>query len=373
VGNIAALRKLGSSVYYDGISRSLVSTGEVAKLIGMGVSGITSNPVIFHQAIAGGGAYDEAIARGARLGRPADNVLWELIVDDIRQAADLLEPVFRESDRGDGYVSVEVHPSLAHDSAGTIEAARRLWRQVDRPNVMIKVPATKAGIDTVQTLTADGINVNVTVVATVAEFEVVFRAFCRGLEERLAAGKSLDVDGVASLFLARIDTVVDGFLDSMAVEDRAVAAGLKSLRGRGATAAAKLAYRRFLELLAEPQFEALSGAGARPLRLLLGSTAPKDPAFPKLKYVEDLVGPRMILTLPPQILSELEARGSVRPGSLMDGLDAAESVWAELPRLGLDPARVTEGVQAIVLPLFASAMEELELLVAEKHRRATES
>jgi transaldolase/glucose-6-phosphate isomerase len=370
VGNVATLRGLGSSIYYDGISRSLVSSGEAARLIASGVSGVTSNPVIFHQAISGSRDYDDAIKRSAASGRGAEDVLWDLIVDDIQQAADLLGPVFRESDRVDGYISVEVHPSLADDSVGTIDAARRLWERINRPNVMIKVPATEAGISTVQTLTAEGVNVNVTVVATVEECEAVFRGYSGGLEERLAAGRSLDVDSVASLFLARLDTVVDGFLDELALRQPRISANLHSLRGQGAMATAKLAYQRFLELQAEPGFAALRRAGAHPPRLLLASTAPKDPRYPNLMYVEGLIGPRTILTLPPHILEEFEAGGSVRPGSLLDGLDAARSVWAELRGLGMEPERVTQGVQGIVLPLFASAMQQLERLVAEKHRDA---
>jgi transaldolase len=368
MGNIARLRALGSSIYYDGISRSMMSSGELARLIATGVCGVTSNPPLFRQAISAGGEYDAAIERGVASGRGTLELLWDMIVDDIQRGADLLGQVFRDGNRADGYVSVEVHPSLADDPAGTVDAARQLWMRVDRANAMIKVPATPAGISAVRTLTAEGVNLNVTVVATVDEVEAVFREYSDGLQERIKSGRSLDVAAVVSLFLARIDTVIDGFLDGLDPNQSWPAANPGALRGRAAMATAKLAYHRLLELEAEPEFQALRRAGARPLRLLLASTGPKDPRYPNLMYVENLLAPGTILTLPREIMEEFEARGTVRPGSMVDGLDAATSDWAELRALGMEPAAVARGVQEIVLPLFASAMAELEQLVTEKHR-----
>jgi len=361
MGNVARLRDLGCSVYHDGLSRSLIRSGRAARLIELGVTGVTSNPVIFHSAISSSDDYDEEIARGTAAGRSPDEVMWDLIVDDVQQTADLLDPVYRRTQRRDGYVSVEVHPALADDAEATLEAARELWRRVDRPNVMIKIPATEAGISCVEQLTADGVNLNITVVPAVATFEAAYRAHARGQRRRLAAGLAADVTAVASLFLARIDTVVDEALDEFG---DALLSG--ALRGRAGLAIAKLAYQRYLEMQSDPEDQVLRRGGAMPLRLLWASTGPKDPRYPTLLYVEGLVGPQTIITLPPPILEAFEERGTVRDGTLTEGVAQATADWDRLCELGFGTERVVRGVQAIVLPLFADAMRQLEALVADR-------
>ncbi len=366
MGNISRLNELGCSVYHDGISRSLIRSGAAGRLIALGVSGVTSNPVIFHQAISSSRDYDGQIIEGARNGQTPNSVMWDLIIEDIRLAADLLAPVYGRTERGDGYVSVEVDPALADDAPGTLEAARSLWTRVDRTNVMVKVPATAAGISCVATLIAEGMNVNVTVVPTVEAFEAVFRAHAEGLARRIKAGLRPDVASVASLFLARIDTVVDQATE--ALPDDALPVGLDraSLKGKAGIAIAKLAYRRYRELVLEPEYQAVWREGGRPQRLLWASTGPKDPAYPTLMYVESLVGPETVITLPPQILEEFEERGSVRSGTLEEDINEVAALWDRLCALGITSGVVAKGVQSIVLPLFAQAMEQLEVLVTDR-------
>jgi transaldolase len=362
MGNLALLRDFGCSVYYDGISRSLIASGEAARLIESGICGVTTNPVIFQSAIASGRDYDEAIAAAAASGEDPSAVLWDLILEDVRAAADLLAPVYASTGGADGYVSVEVHPSLAHDEAGTLAAARELWARVDRPNAMIKIPATPEGLACVRPLVASGININVTVLATVAEYDAVAAGYVAGLADRHAAGLPVDVAGVASLFLARIDTVVDGMIDALT----AAGASAAGLRGKGGIATAKLAYEHYRQLLADPSFGALAAAGARPVRLLWASTGPKDPAYPNLLYAEALIGRGAVFTLPPQVLAEFEDHGVARDGAITEDVAGAHEVWSRLRALGVADDAVTAGVQGIVLPLFVDAMRQLEDQVAER-------
>jgi len=366
MGNIAKLSDLGCSVYHDGISRSLMGSGSFEKLIRLGVSGVTSNPVIFHDAISSGSEYDHQISDGVRDGLDAESLLWDLIVQDIRLAADLLVPVYRASQHVDGYVSVEVDPALANDAPGTLGAARALWTRVDRPNVMIKVPATSAGISCIEGLTFAGVNLNVTVVPTVESFESVFRAHAKGLADRLEAGLLPDVASVASLFLARIDGVVDQALDALP-DDRTVAyADRASLKGKAGIATAKLAYQRYRSLVLAPEHQAVWSAGGSPQRLLWASVGPKDPLYPRLMYVENLVGRETVVTIPPRILDEFEEHGSVGQLTLEEGVDGARILWDRLNALGITSEFVAKGVRSIVLPVFAQAMEQLMNLAAER-------
>jgi transaldolase len=366
MGNIATLQDLGCSVYHDGMSRSLIRSGAVDRLIRLGVSGVTTNPVIFHQAISSGADYEEQITSDARSGQPSYAVMWDVIVEDVRLAADMFEPVYRKANGADGYVSVEVDPALADDADGTLAAARRLWSRIDRPNVMIKVPATEAGISCVEPLTFDGINVNVTVVATIEAFESVFRAHARGLARRIEAGARPDVVSVASLFLSRIDSVVDQAIDELATKLTGETEALAALKGKAGLATAKLAYRRFHELRLDNEHHRLWQAGGKPQRLLWASTAPRNPSYPKLMYVEGLIGPDTVITLPPVTLEEFEDRGAARAGTLTEGADEAAMLWDRLNALGITAETVKAGVHSIVLPLFAQAMQQLEALVDER-------
>jgi transaldolase len=345
------LLSLGQSVWLDFIRRDMVRGGELKELVGNGLRGLTSNPSIFEKAIAGGDEYDDALRRALRENPDADTVsLFEaLAIEDIREAADLLRPVWDASDGTDGLVSLEVSPHLAHEEAATFDEAHRLWTAVDRPNLMIKVPATAEGIKAIERLTADGINVNATLMFSLAHYEGVARAWLRGLEraehpERIAS--------VASFFVSRVDTLVDRKLDAMGTPE----AG--ALRGRAAVANAKLAWQRFREIFHGPDFEPLRQRGAHVQRVLFGSTSTKDPAYSDVKYVEELIGAETVNTLPPDTLEAFLDHGEAR-ASLGEGMDAARAVMADLARVGIDMDAVTETLQEDGVRKFADAFDKL--------------
>ncbi len=343
------LQALGQSVWLDDLSRALIASGELADMIARRwVSGVTSNPTIFQRAIADSTVYDEEIARLARRGLSAEKIYEALVIEDIQAVADLLRPVYERTGGGDGFVSLEIDPRLAHETGWTIAEARRLWALIDRPNLMIKVPATAPGIQAVTTLIASGINVNVTLLFAVERYQEAANAFLLGLERRLAAGQPIDhVASVASFFVSRVDTKVDAWLARLPSEQGAQA---RMLLGRAAVANARVAYRWYQALLASPRFRRLAERGARPQRLLWASTSTKNPQYSDVKYVEELIGPETVTTLPrPTLLAFLD-HGRASP-ALERGAEEAEAVLADLRALGLDLASMmaeleTEGVVA---------------------------
>lgn len=346
---LLALEALGQSVWLDYIDRALLASGELARLIREdGVSGVTSNPAIFGKAIARGG-YDADIARLVQAGHRPAEIYETLTVGEVQHAADVLRPVYVASGGRDGYVSLEVSPRLADDTAATIAAARRLAAAVARPNLMVKVPATRAGLPAIRALLAQGINVNVTLLFGLARYRDVVEAFLAGLEDRQAAGRPLDgVASVASFFLSRIDTLIDARLDR---DPRPEAA---ALRGRAAIASARLAYSYYKEWLIGPCWRALGADGARPQRLLWASTSTKDPAYADVKYVDAVIGPDTVTTLPPETLRAYRDHGEP-VARLADDLPAARALPAQLAALGIDledAATVLEreGVRLFVEP-----------------------
>jgi 6-phosphogluconate dehydrogenase len=330
---------LGQSIWYDNIRRSLIDSGELARMVeDDGLRGVTSNPAIFAQAIAGSDDYLVAIR--AHRGLDAKTLYERLAIRDVQDAADVLRGVYDETGRVDGYVSLEVAPALAHDAEGTVAEALRLWAEVDRENLMIKVPATPAGIAATRELIAHGVNVNVTLLFSTAAYEQVAEAYLAGLERLAAAGGDLSrVASVASFFVSRIDSAVDGDLPV-------------ALRGRVAIANAKLAYRRFGELYAGARWERLAAQGAQKQRLLWASTGTKNPAYPDVLYVEELVGPETVDTVPPATYAAFRDHGRARP-ALTEAVDEAEETLAVVARLGIDLDAVAarlldEGLQAFV-------------------------
>src|SRR5262249_29501709 len=296
---LETLQELGQSPWLDFITRDLLRSGKLAAMVAAGhVTGLTSNPTIFEQAVATSTQYDDALATLVRAGKPA------LTIDDVRAAADVFAPVYARTKRADGYVSIEVDPNLAHDAAGTIREAKRIWRAVNRPNLMVKIPGTREGIAAIEEAIAAGIHVNVSLIFSLVRHAEVMDAYVRGLTRRLEAGTRVDrIASVASFFVSRVDTAVDRLLDERIVASPSdQRATLERLRGKAAIANAKLAYAAFRQRFGPEHFALLAREGARPQRPLWASTSTKNPAYPDVYYVEALIGPETVNTLPPATL-----------------------------------------------------------------------
>ncbi len=341
------LSELGQSVWLDDLRRGWLRDGTIASWIADdGLAGITSNPAIFEKAISEGDDYSEDIR--ASSGLDPGKIYERLVLDDVRAAADLFAPIYAR-DQSDGFVSLEVSPHLADDTEGTLNEARRLWRAFGRPNAMIKVPGTAAGVPAIRRLLAEGININITLLFGQVRYREVVESFLAAMEERLAAGQPLrPVSSVASFFLSRIDVLVDTRLDR---HDDPQA---RTLRGAAAIANARLAYNYFQEWSASPRWRKLAAAGARVQRLLWASTSSKDPAYPDTKYVEPLIAPQTVTTLPPATLDAY--RGHGKPAvRIEDDLDEARRVVEHLGQFGIDLDDVSrqlerEGVRKFIEP-----------------------
>jgi len=341
---LARLTAAGVSVWLDEIRRSLIDSGELDRLrVESSLRGVTSNPAIFEKAILGADEYDEEIGRLADEGLDAVGIYLELAVRDVRDACDVLRPVWDETGGADGFVSLEVEPALAHDTDKTLEQARDLWKRVDRPNVMIKIPGTEEGIPAIEEAIADGINVNVTLLFKVESYEAIAEAYIRGMERRQAAGQSLDVHSVASFFVSRVDTLVDKRLAELGRED---------LRGIAAIANAQAAYQSFLRLFHGDRYSALREGGAPVQRPLWASTGVKDPAYSETKYVDGLVAPETVNTMPMKtLLATAEQSEPVLDSASQDPADSL----AKLADAGIDMTDVTdtllrEGIEKFVEP-----------------------
>lgn len=367
------LSLLGQSLWYDYISRELLDSGEFERLIlEDGVKGVTSNPAIFAKAITGSEVYAkalQAIVAGGKL--TTREVYEELVLDDIRAAADCLRPVFDDTNRRDGYASLEVSPHLAHDTEGTVREARRLWQALDRPNVMIKVPATRAGLAAIGTLLTAGINVNVTLLFSLSVYRQVADIYVLALEQRLASGDDpATVASVASFFVSRIDTVTDRLVDALigrgVIQD--VETDLSNIRGQMAIASAKLAYQRYQEVFRGERWDALAARGARSQRLLWASTGVKNPDYSDVRYVEQLIGPETVNTVPPATLEAFRDHG-VADCRLQQGVDAAHKTLDTVRLLGLPLEEMTDKLLHDGVGLFIEAFDKL-LQVVEQQRCA---
>jgi transaldolase / glucose-6-phosphate isomerase len=355
------LQRLGQSPWHDHIHRGLLRSGALTRMVRDGdVVGLTSNPTIFDQAIAQGSEYDAALAALASGGRTSEAIVDALVVEDIQAAADVFLPVFQRTRRADGYVSIEIAPTLAHDTAGSLREARRLWRAVNRQNVMVKVPATVEGIPVIEECVASGINVNVTLIFSLRRYGEVMAAYVRGLTRRLEAGMRVDrIASVASFFVSRVDTEVDRLL-----EERAGMAGgerrtqLERLRGKAAIAQAKLAYLAFRVQFGEEHFGLLAREGARPQRPLWASTSTKNPAYPDVYYVEALIGPDTVNTMPPATLAAYKDHGHPED-RLAQAVDRARTVLAQLGQFGIDMDAVTERLETQGVAAFTRSWRSL--------------
>jgi len=370
---LLALKSLGQSVWLDSIRRGHILAGDLLSMVREdGISGETSNPAIFEKAIAGSPDYDEAISGLIGEGTSALEIYETLAVDDVRMAADVLRPVYDATGGEDGYVSLEVSPRLAYDTAGSIDEAGRLWARVDRPNLMIKIPGTPEGLPAVEECLYRGINVNITLLFAVPVYEKVAWTYIRALERRAAEG--LPVRGlasVASFFVSRIDTLADKWIEekARAASDPALRAELLSLRGRAAIANAKRAYQRFKSIFAEPRFLALGERQARVQRPLWASTSTKNPGYSDVLYVESLIGPNTINTLPFDTIDAFRAHGRARQ-TIEEDLAGAERTLLRLEEMGISLAAVTdqvlrEGVQKFSEPfdMLIQAIEAKRELV----------
>jgi transaldolase/glucose-6-phosphate isomerase len=349
---------LGQSIWYDNIRRSLITSGELERMIEEdGLRGVTSNPAIFEKAITGSTDYIDAIQELA--GTDAKTLFERLAVADIQDAADALRPVYDESAGRDGFVSLEVSPTLANDTEGTIAEAMRLWQAVDRENLMIKVPATAAGIPAIKALIAAGVNINVTLLFATAAYEQVAEAYISGLEEYASRGGDVShVASVASFFISRIDSAVDAEL----AERREPVA--RHLQGKVAIANAKLTYQRFRELFSGPRWDKLDAAGAQKQRLLWASTGTKNPAYGDVVYVEELIGPDTVDTIPPATYDAFRDHGRAR-ATLEEGLEEAHDTMESLARLGIDFGVITDRLLDEGVRLFVDAFDSLIAAVGQ--------
>jgi transaldolase len=363
---IQKLHKLGQSIWLDYIERGMVQSGELKRLVELGVRGVTSNPTIFQQAITKSDAYQDDLQQLARQSSSAKEIFESLAIADIQAAADVLRLVYDSSGGHDGFVSLEVAPDLAHDTEATIAEARRLHAAVNRPNLMIKVPATLAGIPAIRQLIADGINVNVTLIFSLERYAMVMDAYLSGLEQRLEVGQPLDkVASVASFFVSRVDTSVDSRLEELAKKYPDQAEGILALQGKIAVGNAKLAYRQFQQTFTGSRWEALSAAGAQLQRPLWASTSTKNPNYPDLLYVDNLIGPHTVNTVPPKTLEDFQDHGV--PALTVDqGLEEVEAQMVELHKYGISLTEVTDELEVDGVQKFADSYNQLLDAIAKR-------
>lgn len=373
---LVKLHEAGQSVWLDQISRSLLTTGELKRLIDEdGLRGMTSNPSIFQKAIGKGDDYAEEIKQLAHEGGSVSDVYEAVIVKDIGTAADIFQPVYQSLDGKDGFVSLEVSPLLADDTQATVTEAKKLWTRLNRPNVMIKVPATPAGLPAIEELIASGMNVNVTLIFAVEVYERVAEAYIRGLERRAAAGQPIDrIASVASFFVSRIDVAVDKQLEKLAAEtgDTAHKQKIESLQGKAAIANAKLAYESFQKIFSGDRWDKLKQKGAKVQRPLWASTSTKNPKYRDTLYVEELIGPDTVNTVPVNTLADFRDHGVVQP-TLQNGVADAHQVFASLKELGIDMEAVTLRLTEDGVASFAESFNDLIEVIkgrTEELRRA---
>jgi transaldolase/glucose-6-phosphate isomerase len=355
------LHRFGVSVWYDYVSRSLISSGELKRLIAEdGVRGVTSNPTIFEKAIGGSADYDAAIQRHARPGQTPAQLFELLAVEDIQAACDEFRSLYDESKGGDGFVSLEVAPALAKRAVGTVAEAKRLWALVARPNLMVKVPATIEGVRAFEDLTAEGLSINVTLLFAQERYAEIAEAYVKGLERRAAAGKDLSrIASVASFFVSRVDSNIDAQLEKRPEPEA------KALLGKAAIANAKLAYQHYKQLFGSPRFAALAAKGAKTQRLLWASTGTKNPLYRDVLYVEELIGPDTVNTMPPATVDAYRDHGAGRP-SIEEHLDEARAQWDALSKHGVDVRAVAVQLENEGLKSFEKSFETLMGKLAAK-------
>jgi transaldolase/glucose-6-phosphate isomerase len=363
---LVEMQRLGQSPWHDNISRGLLTSGKLKKMVAAGdITGLTSNPTIFEQAISQGDDYDAGVLALARKGKDADAIFDTLAIEDIRAAADVFAPVYKRTGGADGYVSIEVAPKFATDTEATVKEAQRLWKTVARPNLMVKIPATAEGVPAIERCIADGLNINVTLIFSLERYDQVMDAYIGGLEKRAAAKKPIDrIASVASFFVSRVDTAVDKQLESKIKETGPdQQAQLKQLLGKAAIANAKLAYAAFRKKFGGERFAALQAKGAKLQRPLWASTSTKNPALPDTYYVEALIGPDTVDTMPPATIVAYKDHGKPAP-RLEQDLDAAAAVLQRVEDAGISMDAVTQKLEDDGVASFAKSFESLIAVVS---------
>lgn len=359
----------GQSVWYDNIDRSQLQSGQFQRLLAEdGVVGVTANPTIFEKSIGSGHAYDEQMNQLIKEGKSTNEIYEALVIQDIRTVADMLRPIYDRTSGQDGYVSLEVSPDLAHDTDGTIAEVRRFWKIVDRPNLMIKIPATPEGIPAVQEALTDGINVNITLIFSLNTYQEVANAYIAALEDRNAQGKDISaIASVASFFVSRVDTLVDKMLEDkiQATSDPEEKKKLKSLEGKAAIANARLVYAEFKGIFHSPRFEALRHNGAHVQRPLWASTSTKNPAYRDVLYAEELIGPDTVDTMPLETVKNFRDHGQVRP-SIEENVAQARTELDALEKVGISYDKVTQQLQDEGVQKFADSFHQLFKTIDEK-------
>lgn len=356
------LAEIGQSVWMDSLSRDDIENGDLERIIESGVVGVTSNPTIFQHAISHSSLYDEQLAELSRREDDPKEIFIELARRDIQEACDLLMPVFERTNRLDGYVSLEVSPDLAYDTLATVEEATRLHKLVDRPNLMVKIPATLPGLAAIEDMIATGNSINVTLIFSLARYRAVTSAYIRGLKRLVAAGGDPSgVASVASFFVSRVDTETDKRLDEIG--------GHEDLKGKLAIANAKLAYAAFKEIFSGEDWEFLRSKGATKQRPLWASTSTKNPAYGDVMYVEELIGPETVNTMPLSTLEAFMDHGKVNPNALEERLDEAQALIGRLKEVGVDYEDVTEILEEEGVRKFADSFDALLEGIKDKSRR----
>ena len=370
INHLLEIKNYGQSIWMDNLTRDLIQSGELKEMVeNQGICGITSNPAIFEKAITGNVIYDADIEAGIRAGLPTYKIYESLTFEDIRNACDILRPVYEASQGLDGYVSIEVPPTISDDTEATIKEARRYYQEIGRENVMIKIPGTKAGLPAVEQVISEGINVNVTLLFSVESYIETAWAYIRGLEKRAESGKDIStISSVASFFLSRIDSNIDKRIDEKlkkGVDDIAVEAKLRAVKGKVAIANAKIAYQKYKEIIQTDRWKALSTKGANVQRLLWASTGTKDPSYSDVMYVDELVGPDTVNTLPPNTIEacadHCDVASRVETG-VEEAYQLIESLKDPDININLDEVMdelLVEAIDKFVQP-FQSLMDSLE-------------
>ncbi len=355
----------GQSPWLDNLRRDWLEDGTLAGLVGQGIRGVTSNPTIFAKAIEGQDTYDEQFGSLIRT-KPVEDAYWDLVVDDINGALAVLRPVYDSSDGRDGFVSVEVAPALAHDTEGTIAAARSLHSRIDRPNVLVKIPATPECVPSIRQMISEGRSINVTLIFSIKRYDEVIEAYLSGLESLAASGADdlSHVASVASFFISRVDTEVDHRIEAAAA-GAADADSLLALRGRAAVAQARLAYALFTDRFAGPRWEALAAKGARVQRPLWASTSTKNPDYPDLAYVDTLIGPDTVNTMPDGTVADFLDHGTVAR-TVDAGVDGARQLIGDLADAGIDMEDVSRTLESEGVASFAKSFDELMQSLTDK-------
>ena len=361
--------KQRQSPWLDFIRRNMLNDGGLKRYVEQdGIRGVTANPSIFAQAISAGDDYDSQIADLLRQGVPLADHFEHIAIDDIRHAADILRPVFDSSGGSDGFVSIEVSPDKAFDTQGTIDEAKRWWKKIDRPNLLVKIPATAEGVPAIEECLAAGVNINITLIFALSFYEQVMEAYLRALERRAEAGLDLShTNSVASFFVSRVDSAADKLIEAKLADatSEAERAKLQALLGRVAVANAKMAYQRFLEIFGSERFKKLQAKGAKAQRPLWASTGTKNKAYSDILYVEELIGPDTVNTMPPATIDAFRDHGVVTR-TIDQGLDEMRRVFADLAGAGISLDEITAKLQKDGVDAFIKSFDEITETIAKK-------